>query len=101
MKYVIVKYKVKSDRADENVAYIKAVFKELEETAPEHIRYASFQQEDRLSFIHIAFIDDDDAPNPLASITAFHEFAKDIKSRCAEPPLATKAKLLGAYNLFG
>ncbi len=100
MKYVIVRYKVKADRAEENVNYIKAVFKELKEKSPQHIRYASLQQDDKLSFVHIALIESEDEPNPLASIDAFHEFVHDIKARCDEPPLATKAKLLGAYNLF-
>ena len=34
MKRVIVQYKVKSDRAEENESYIKKVFEELKEKGP-------------------------------------------------------------------
>ena len=53
---MMVRYKVKADRAEENAAYIQRVFEELAQTQPEGLRYASFRQNDGVSFVHIAFI---------------------------------------------
>jgi len=39
MKKVIVRYKVKPDRVDENVALVRAVYEELERTKPAGLRF--------------------------------------------------------------
>ena len=57
MGTVIVQYKVKPDRANENVEYIKGVFAELATSSPAGLRYASFQGEDGLTFVHVASIE--------------------------------------------
>ena len=100
MKRVIVRYKVKEDRAQENIDYIKAVFSSLENSKPEGLRYASFQLEDGLSFIHIASIETEDGSNPLAALEEFKQFTNDIASRCDEPPAASGAATIGAYRVF-
>ena len=100
MPRVIVKYKVKSDRSEENIEYINQVFKALQKTSPEGLRYASFVLEDGLSFIHIASIETEDGSNPLASLPEFQAFVTDIASRCEEPPLPFAADLLGSYRVF-
>ena len=38
--------------------------------------------------------------NPLAQMDAFKAFVSDIKERCEEPPAATPASVVGAYNIF-
>lgn len=54
MKCVLVRYKVKSDRAEENTELIKKVFSELQQNSPIELRYASFKLEDGVSFDHIS-----------------------------------------------
>jgi hypothetical protein len=54
MKRVIVRYEAKPDRADENVASVQKVFAELVRSAPEGLRYMTFQADDGVSFTHIA-----------------------------------------------
>jgi hypothetical protein len=100
MKRVMVRYKVKPDRAVENEALVRAVYDELDRTKPEGLRYATFKQEDGVSFVHIASIETEDGHNPLADVTAFKEFQEDIGERCEEPPIATGLDEIGSYDLF-
>ena len=100
METTVVRYKVKADRADENRQYIKQVFAQLDENEPDGLRYVSFNLDDGLSFVHIAVVETADGKNPLRETTAFQEFVSDIKGRCDEPPVATKADIVGSYRLF-
>lgn len=65
MNVTIGKYKVKADRAQENIDYISAVFAELKEKSPPGLHYASFNLEDGVSSVHIAALDDGMEGNPL------------------------------------
>jgi hypothetical protein len=100
MKRILVQYKVKADKADENIKFIKKVFEELTENNPNGIRYASFSKPDGLSFVHIASIETKDGSNPLSISTAFAQFQKDIKERCEILPVADELSEIGSYNLF-
>jgi hypothetical protein len=71
MKGILVRYKVKPDRAEENAIYVGKVFEELKKTAPEGLRYATFKLDDGVSFVHIASIETDDGQNPLPESPAF------------------------------
>ncbi len=100
MKRIIVRYKVKTNETMKNIEYIQSVFNALEERKPEGLRYASFQLEDGVSFIHIASIETEDGSNPLPQFEAFKTFVKDIGDRCEEPPIASEATTVGSYRLF-
>lgn len=101
MKRVMVRYKVKPDRAAENEAYIAGVFAQLRREQPAGLRYASFKLEDGASFVHIAAIDTADGSNPLIQLAAFQAFTAGIKDRCAEPPVAVALTELGSYRFDG
>lgn len=100
MKRVIVRYKVKEDKARQNIEYIQAVFSALEKSKPEGLRYTAFQLEDGVSFVHIASIETEDGSNPLAAFDEFKAFTQDIASRCDEPPVASSAETIGSYRMF-
>ena len=100
MKRILVRYRVKLERAAENQKLIESVFSELQQAAPERLRYASFKLEDGVSFVHMASIDTDDGGNPLPSLDAFKAFTRDIKERCDEPPVAMEMTEIGAYRFF-
>lgn len=100
MKRIIVRYKVKQDQAEENIEYVKAVFNALENNRPEGLRYACFQLEDGVSFVHIASIETEDGTNPLPAFDEFKAFVKDIAARCEEPPVASEAAMIGAYKIL-
>jgi L-rhamnose mutarotase len=100
MKRVMVRYKVKADKVEENKQLIRAVFEELKAKQPAGIRYASFILPDGVSFVHIASIETTDGSNPLGMTDAFKSFQKEIKDRCEEPPVAVDLAELGSYKFF-
>ncbi len=100
MKKVVVRYKVKPGRADDNQELVQSVFNELDETDPGGLRYATFRLADGVTFVHIASIVTDDGSNPLAETSAFKDFQRELGERCDEPPTAQDATVVGSYRFF-
>lgn len=101
MKATVARRKVKPDRAEKNIAYIKKVFEQLEWESPAGLRYYSLPLEDKVSFLHIAAVDNSLQANPLTGVSAFKEFTSRIADRCENPPRAVSASLVGADATFG
>jgi hypothetical protein len=99
MSVVVVRYRTKADRADENQALVEKVFAELAASRPEGLRYATFRLADE-QFVHVAEVDTADGANPLADVAAFAEFQRDIPERMLEGPVVADATLVGSYG-FG
>ena len=100
MKRVLVRYRVKSNRADENRQFVNKVFAELEKKSPEGIRYVTFVQPDGVSFVHLASIETEDGSNPLTELQAFKDFQEEIKDRCEEGPTPSPLIEIGSYRVF-
>lgn len=100
MNRVIVRYKVKPDRAAENVQLVRAVYDELERTKPAGLRYATLQLDDGVSFVHVAVNETDSARSPLTEVEAFAEFQAEIADRCEEQPQVSPASEIGSYRFF-
>jgi hypothetical protein len=92
----MVRYKVRPDRVDENVALVQAVYAELERERPDGIHYITFRLPDGVSFMHIV-IDSDQPGRILGELAAFKAFVGDIESRCDEPPVATELSKVGSF----
>jgi hypothetical protein len=101
MKQVMVRYKVKPDRAAENEQLVRAVYDELLRTEPAGLRYATFQLDDGVSFVHLASNETNDGHSPLSDVEAFKQFQKDIGDRCDEGPVVTELRQIGSYRVFG
>lgn len=100
MKRVMVTYKVHADQSGENQTYVKKVYEELQANSPAGLRYATFLQEDGLTFVHVAEISTADGSNPLSETPAFKAFQAGIKERCEIPPTAIEIEEVGSYNFF-
>jgi hypothetical protein len=94
----MVRYKVRPERVDENVALIEAVYAQLDRERPEGLHYATFRLPDGFSFMHVV-IDSDQPGAILNQLDAFKAFTSDIEQRCDEPPAATEITLVGSYEL--
>jgi hypothetical protein len=101
MKRIMVRYVVKPDRAAENRQFIENVFDELRRNSPAGLRYASFQQPDGVSFVHLVSIETDSGDNPLTQSPAFQAFQAGIKDRCQVQPVVTEIDEVGSYQFFG
>jgi hypothetical protein len=98
MRQVMVRYKVKPDRVEENESLVRAVYDELARAAPAGLQYATFRLEDGVSFMHLA-IQIEDGQTPLAKLDAFQRFQENIRDRCDEPPAVTDLRMIGSYRL--
>jgi hypothetical protein len=96
---VMVRYRVKPDRAAENVELVRAVYAELHSTRPAGLRYGTLRLEDGVSLVH--FAETEDESDPLASTEAFQQFQDGIRERCEEAPVVSEVELIGSYGLFG
>jgi quinol monooxygenase YgiN len=96
MAHVMVRYKVKPERAEENETLVRGVYDELRHTAPGGLQYATFALEDGVSFVHLATHEADD--NPLTRVEAFARFQEHIRDRCDEPPVVTRMREIGSYR---
>ncbi len=100
MKRVMVTYKVHADQSGENQAYVRKVYEELQANSPEGLRYATFLQEDGVTFVHVAEISTADGSNPLGETAAFKAFQAGIQERCEIPPVAIEIEEIGSYQFF-
>ena len=100
MRTVMVRYKLKPDRAAENEMHIANVFAQLERDKPAGVHYATFKLDDGVSFVHVASLDAPEGTNPLTELSAFKAFTAGIKERCEEPPVSTRLNPVGSYDLF-
>lgn len=97
MKTIMVRYKTNSqENAEKNATLVRAVFEELHARAPGGIRYTSYRAEDGVSFVHVAT--HEGPAEALTQLPAFKEFQREIKSRCAEPPVVTELSVVGSYG---
>ena len=101
MPTVVVQYRTKPDRADENQRLIENVFAELDELQATGFGYASFRLEDGVSFVHVVVEEDGESSVSLADVPAFQEFQAGIADRCDVQPVATGATVVGAHRIFG
>ena len=94
----MVRYKVRPDRVEENVALVQAVYAQLAEERPDGLRYATFRLPDGVSFMHVV-IETDQPGRILGEIEAFRAFTANIQDRCDEPPVASEITLVGSYGV--
>src|SRR4051794_21430284 len=100
MSVVVVRYRTKPERAEENQALVEQVFAELATARPDGLRYATFRLAEGEEFVHVAEVDTADGTNPLSGIAAFGEFQQGIPERMVEGPVVADATLVGSYG-FG
>jgi len=100
MKKLIVRYKVKAGKADENQKLIEKVFAELHKNRPDGLRYASFKLSDGVSFVHIVSVETADGRNLLIETPAFKLFNAGIQDRCEEKPVLPEMTEVGSYRFF-
>ncbi len=100
MNGVLVQYKVKAGRVEENEQKVRAVYQELAERGDPAIHYATFKLDDGQTFAHLAIWADDAPDAGLGSVEAFKAFQENIADRCEVPPQPAPLELIGNWNLL-
>ena len=99
MRRTVIRYKTTPEMAKKNAELVANVFAALRAAQPEGLRYLSLRLEDD-SFIHFVETAAGGA-SPLQNLPAFAAFQTGIRERCAEPPLAKGATIVGNYHMLG
>jgi quinol monooxygenase YgiN len=100
MERVMVTYKVKPDRVQENEKLVTAVYEELRQNNDRDIHYATFRLEDGQTFVHIAAFASDDKRPILTESASFKAFQQNLGERCEVPPNPQKLTKVESFN-FG
>ena len=100
MRRMMVRYKLKPDRVQENQAYVQKVFADLKRSQPAGLRYASFVGSDGVTMFHIVSVETTDGDNPLTHSPAFQAFTAGVHDRCEEPPVSIALDEIGSYHFF-
>jgi hypothetical protein len=101
MPTIVVRYKTKADRADENQALVEKVFAALDELGDTGFAYTSLRLADGVSFVHVVVEDPSGATVNLSEVPAFQAFQAGIADRCEEQPVAQGATVVGSHRMFG
>ena len=96
MEKVIVRYKVKPGKVEENEQLIKEVYKQLHREGMKGLSYVTYKLSDGLTFMHIANYSGE-GKAPLTGIAAFKNFQAGMKDRCDELPVVDHVTEIGSY----
>ena len=100
MKRTLVRYRTKPERAEENERLIGEVFQELQQKAPDGVRYLALKL-DEGTFLHFVMVESDDGTSPVTGLAAFQAFRSGIKERCIESPQSGDVTIVGNYRMVG
>lgn len=100
MRRMIVRYKTKPEKAQENERLIASVFEELRVRSPDGLRYLALRLADG-SFVHFVASDGAGDASPLRALASFRSFQSGVNERCLEPPRADDAIIVGNYRMLG
>lgn len=98
MPQMMIRYKVKPDQVERNVALLRDFFTELHATQPNGLRYAVFQLDDQVSFVHLARTEPGAGAGPLPTLPAYRRFRTTVEQRCDEPPVMTQLHEVGSFR---
>jgi quinol monooxygenase YgiN len=88
--------KIKPDQVEHVLELLRAVYDELASAQPDGLRYATFQLDDKVTFV--SFVQLADGPGVLQQLKAFQHYRTSLDERCDEPPAMTMLHEVGAYR---
>lgn len=97
MKRTLVRYRTKPEKTQENQRLIEKVFEELHTKSPGGLRYLVLRLGGG-TFVH--FVSVEEGAASVTALDAFGTFQSGIKERCAEPPRAEEATIVGNYRML-
>jgi hypothetical protein len=92
---MLVRYRAKTDRIDENERLIGAVFRELDATAPPDVRYLVLRLSDG-TFCHLV----EDGSKTIPSLDTFVAFRHGGEERRLDEPQQLQATVVGNYRML-
>lgn len=97
MGYAVVRYSVKDGSAEENRALIVKAFEELDQSAPQGLRYLVLELEGG-EFVHVVM--EEGVDSTLPKLAAFKAFTAHHADRRSTPISRSAAKVVGNYRMI-
>jgi hypothetical protein len=95
MKPMMVRYRARSEKIEENERLIGEVFRELRANSPKDVRYLVLKLADG-TFCHLV----EDASKTIPSLPAFAAFRKGAAERWLDEPQQLGVTIVGNYRML-
>ena len=95
MHWMLVRYRVKPEKIEENQLLIEGVFRELQAKSPSDVRYLVLKLSDG-TFCHLV----EDSSKTILSLEAFAAFQRGGKERRVDEPQQLEATIVGNYRML-
>ena len=95
MQRMLVRYRAKPEKIEENQRLIGEVFRELRAKSPEDVRYLVLKLSDG-TFCHLV----EDGSKTIASLEAFAAFRRGSEDRRIDVPQQLEATVVGNYRML-
>jgi len=92
---MLVRYRVKTAKVEENERLIREVFRELHARAPRDVRYLVLSLSDG-TFCHLV----EDGSRTVSSLEAFAAFRRGGEGRRIDEPEQLEAAIVGNYRML-
>ena len=93
---VMIRCKVRADGVEAGLELLREVYEEMRSVRPKGLRYATFQLEDKVTFV--SFAEMDEGPEVLQQLKAFQRLRAHPDQRFDEPPVLTMLHEVGSYG---
>jgi quinol monooxygenase YgiN len=93
---VMIRCKVRPDGVEADLKLLQEMYEEMRSVQPEGLRYATFQLEDKVTFVSFAEME---GPEVLQQLEAFQRLRATPRERFDEPPVLTMLHEVGSYGL--
>jgi hypothetical protein len=95
MQRMLVRYRAKPEKIEENQRLIGEVFRELRAKSPKDVRYLVLKLSDG-TFCHLV----EDGSKTIASLEAFAAFRRGGEDRRIDEPQQLEATVIGNYRML-
>jgi quinol monooxygenase YgiN len=92
---VMIRCKVRPNGAETDLELLQEVFEEMRSAQPKGLRYATFQLEDKVTFVSFAEME---SPEVLQQLETFQRLRATARERFDEPPVLTMLHEVGSYG---
>jgi quinol monooxygenase YgiN len=92
---VMIRCKVRPDGVEAGLELLQELYEEMRSVQPKGLRYATFQLDDKVTFVSFAEMD---GPEVLQQMEAFQRLRATPDERFDEPPVLTMLHEVGSYG---
>ena len=94
----LIEYRVPDEKVAEQEAAVRVFIAAVKASNDSGYRYASYKRPDGVSFVHHAWMEDENAQKRFQALPEFKGFADGLKSRAEEGPTVSRLDLVASAD---